>query len=330
MPQRRWRRQPAQGFWPPPPPPLAPPWLLSPMLAVAAVRLPTIRNGCLSKCRSSSKGYQMARGLGLPALRLLAVALVAHTALAEQCVVTEASRGSVGARRCAQGSPCAAAPPPPGTGSRCLGQPLHSGPPLCMQLDGKTSTFEPGKFTPRSAAAAGAPGAGPGPAPGSGACPAPDEVPASATMPFWFGAATAAYQVRAAAGACSAQRSAWPAAVPRGCRVQWRRGAAPNASAPRPPAARQVEGGAREGGRGASIWDTFARLPGKVVDNSTGDVATDFFHRCAAAVRAALPLRAPLPPHAAAPTTRWRPLARLGAAAGCSRGPLAHAAAAGC
>ena len=41
----------------------------------------------------------------------------------------------------------------------------------------------------------------------------------------------------------------------------------------------QIEGGVNEGGRGASIWDTFSRTPGKVVGDDTGDVACDHFHR---------------------------------------------------
>ncbi len=41
----------------------------------------------------------------------------------------------------------------------------------------------------------------------------------------------------------------------------------------------QVEGAAWEDGRGASIWDTFCRTPGKVAFGHTGDVATDQYHR---------------------------------------------------
>jgi beta-glucosidase len=44
-------------------------------------------------------------------------------------------------------------------------------------------------------------------------------------------------------------------------------------------AAYQVEGGAAEGGRGPSIWDTFAHTPGAVTGGDTGDVACDHFHR---------------------------------------------------
>jgi beta-glucosidase len=41
----------------------------------------------------------------------------------------------------------------------------------------------------------------------------------------------------------------------------------------------QIEGAAFEDGRGASIWDTFARQPGAVVNGDTGDVACDHYHR---------------------------------------------------
>ena len=41
----------------------------------------------------------------------------------------------------------------------------------------------------------------------------------------------------------------------------------------------QIEGGATEGGRGPSIWDTFSHTPGKIHHGDTGDVACDHFHR---------------------------------------------------
>lgn len=44
-------------------------------------------------------------------------------------------------------------------------------------------------------------------------------------------------------------------------------------------AAYQIEGAVHEGGRGVSIWDTFARTPGKVFRGDTGDIACDHYHR---------------------------------------------------
>jgi beta-glucosidase len=41
----------------------------------------------------------------------------------------------------------------------------------------------------------------------------------------------------------------------------------------------QVEGAVKEDGRGPSIWDTFSHTPGKTVENATGDVADDHYHR---------------------------------------------------
>ncbi|MBO3740602.1 GH1 family beta-glucosidase [Actinoplanes flavus] len=43
----------------------------------------------------------------------------------------------------------------------------------------------------------------------------------------------------------------------------------------------QIEGAAREDGRGPSIWDTFSRTPGRVFAGHTGDVACDHYHRYA-------------------------------------------------
>jgi beta-glucosidase len=44
-------------------------------------------------------------------------------------------------------------------------------------------------------------------------------------------------------------------------------------------AAYQVEGAANEDGRGISIWDTFSKIPGKILDGTNGDVACDHYHR---------------------------------------------------
>ncbi|MER7206399.1 GH1 family beta-glucosidase [Streptosporangium sp. NPDC000239] len=41
----------------------------------------------------------------------------------------------------------------------------------------------------------------------------------------------------------------------------------------------QIEGAVSEDGRGRSIWDTFARLPGRVVNGENADVAVDHYHR---------------------------------------------------
>ena len=40
----------------------------------------------------------------------------------------------------------------------------------------------------------------------------------------------------------------------------------------------QVEGAVHEGGRGTSIWDTFAHTQGKTFNGDSGDVADDFYH----------------------------------------------------
>ena len=43
--------------------------------------------------------------------------------------------------------------------------------------------------------------------------------------------------------------------------------------------AHQIEGAFREGGRGESIWDRFARTPGCIADGSDASVACDHYHR---------------------------------------------------
>ncbi|MDH2427178.1 GH1 family beta-glucosidase [Sphaerisporangium sp. TRM90804] len=47
----------------------------------------------------------------------------------------------------------------------------------------------------------------------------------------------------------------------------------------------QIEGAARDDGRGVSIWDRFSHTPGKVAGGHTGDVACDHYHRYADDVR---------------------------------------------
>ncbi|MGR6320827.1 GH1 family beta-glucosidase [Micromonospora soli] len=44
----------------------------------------------------------------------------------------------------------------------------------------------------------------------------------------------------------------------------------------------QIEGAAKEDGRGESIWDTFSHTPGRTRNGDTGDVAADHYHRWAA------------------------------------------------
>lgn len=41
----------------------------------------------------------------------------------------------------------------------------------------------------------------------------------------------------------------------------------------------QIEGAASEYGRTPSIWDDFTKIPGKIIDNSNGDIACDHYHK---------------------------------------------------
>jgi beta-glucosidase len=43
----------------------------------------------------------------------------------------------------------------------------------------------------------------------------------------------------------------------------------------------QIEGAAREDGRGPSIWDTYCAQTGRIANGDTGDVACDHYHRYA-------------------------------------------------
>ncbi|MFZ1062292.1 MAG: GH1 family beta-glucosidase [Acidimicrobiales bacterium] len=47
----------------------------------------------------------------------------------------------------------------------------------------------------------------------------------------------------------------------------------------------QIEGAAREDGKGPSIWDTFSHTPGATLHGDTGDVACDHYHRVEADVK---------------------------------------------
>jgi beta-glucosidase len=85
-----------------------------------------------------------------------------------------------------------------------------------------------------------------------------------------FGAATAALPFRgvdALAAAPGDAVGARPLAFPKG--FLW--GSAT--------ASYQVEGAAKDDGRGPSIWDTFSHTAGKTHNGDTGDVADDYYHR---------------------------------------------------
>ena len=43
----------------------------------------------------------------------------------------------------------------------------------------------------------------------------------------------------------------------------------------------QIEGGWNEGGRGESIWDRYAHIPGNILHGDTGDLACDCYHKAA-------------------------------------------------
>jgi beta-glucosidase len=41
----------------------------------------------------------------------------------------------------------------------------------------------------------------------------------------------------------------------------------------------QIEGAYNEDGKGASIWDQFVKIPGKIIDSTNGNIACDHYHR---------------------------------------------------
>jgi beta-glucosidase len=41
----------------------------------------------------------------------------------------------------------------------------------------------------------------------------------------------------------------------------------------------QIEGAWKEDGKGVSIWDTFVHTPGNIINNETGDITIDHYHR---------------------------------------------------
>ena len=41
----------------------------------------------------------------------------------------------------------------------------------------------------------------------------------------------------------------------------------------------RIQEGVHEGGQGATVWDTFTSTPGTIVDNSSGEIADDHYHR---------------------------------------------------
>ena len=104
---------------------------------------------------------------------------------------------------------------------------------------------------------------------------------ATATAGAGLSAATGAGGLIAATGAlaagCDTPKGGDPSADPTAERVRFPHdfgwGAATSAY--------QIEGAAKEDGRGESVWDTFSHTPGRTRNGDTGDVAADHYHRWA-------------------------------------------------
>jgi len=43
----------------------------------------------------------------------------------------------------------------------------------------------------------------------------------------------------------------------------------------------QIEGATQIDGRGPSVWDEYCRVPGRIANGDTGDIACDHYHRYA-------------------------------------------------
>src|ERR1700759_1066258 len=85
---------------------------------------------------------------------------------------------------------------------------------------------------------------------------------------------TVAASAAAALSGISIPRLAWGQARPEANELRFPKGFLWGCAT----AAYQVEGGAKDDGRGPSTWDVFSHTPGKTHDGDTGDVADDSYH----------------------------------------------------